>query len=133
MAREKKVVDASIVAKWFVTEKDTEQALQLRQDHLTGKALLIVPELLFSEVLNILRYKGHGQKVLEEANASLWEIQLHIEHTNTFLLQRAISLALQFKLSLYDALYAALSQIHGCPLVTADEKLRKYPLSVPLL
>ncbi len=132
MAREKKVIDASIVAKWFLNESDTDKALQLREDHLSGKILLVAPELLFSEVLNTLRYKGRDQKALESAQELLWDIQLHVEHTNSFLLKKAISLALQYNLSLYDALYAALAQIHSCPIVTANEKLKKFPLAVSL-
>lgn len=132
MAREKKVVDASIVAKWFLNEPDTVKALQLREDHLSGKMLLIAPELLGIEVLNTLRYKGYDQNALEHANTSLGDIQLHIEHATIFLLQRAIKLALEYNLTIYDALYAALAQIHGCPLITADEKLKKLPFAVVL-
>ncbi len=132
MAREKKVIDASVVAKWFLNEPDSEKAIQLRTDHLSGNVLLIAPDLVFSEVLNALRYKGYGKNALEKTNTALWDIQLHIERTNPFFLQHAIRMALQHNLSIYDALYAALAQMHGCPLVTADEKLSKLPFAVKL-
>ncbi len=132
MAREKKVIDASIVAKWFLDESDTAKALRIRNDHISGKILLVAPELLFSEVLNTLRYKGRDQQALESALEILWDMQLHVEHTNSFILKKSIAIALQYNLTIYDALYAALAQIHSCSLVTADERLKKFPLAVSL-
>ena len=133
MAREKKVVDASIIVKWFVSESDSEQALQLRAEHIEGTILLVVPELAFTEVLNALRYKGGTAKSLGEALQALFSMQFHVERTNRFLLEKACNLALQYDLTLYDAVYVAVSQIHGCALVTADEKMIKVPNVIPLV
>ncbi len=125
MAREKKVVDASVVVKWFLDEEGSKEALALREQHITGKITLVVPELLFIEVLNALRYKGGTQKSLAEANRALWNIQLHTERLTSFLLEKASALATTQNLSLYDALYLALALLYGCPLVTADTSLAK--------
>ncbi len=125
MAREKKVADASVVVKWFLEEEGSKEALQLREQHVAGKITIIVPELLFLEVLNALRYKGGTQKNLAEANRALWDLQLHIEKSSSFLLEKASTLALEHNLSLYDALYLALALLYGCPLVTADSALAK--------
>ena len=132
MARQKKVIDASIAVKWFLEEPDSEKARVVREDHINRKVLLVAPDLIFTEVLNALRYKQNKESALHEANNSLHDIQLHIERINSYLLEKAIILALQHELSLYDALYAAVAQIHGCALVTNDEKLRKLPLAEPL-
>ena len=132
MAREKKVVDVSIIVKWFVSESDSELALQLRDEHIQGTLLLAVPELAFTEVLNALRYKGGTAKSLQEAVRALFELQLHVERTNIFVMEKACILALEYDLTLYDALYVAVSQIHGCALVTADEKIMKVPNAVAL-
>ena len=125
MAREKKVIDASVVVKWFVDEEGTKEALQLREDHSTGKITLVAPELLFLEVMNTLRYKGGTAKTLAQANKTLWDAQLHVERSNSFLLERACSVALEHNLSLYDALYLALGTIHGCSVITADRAIAK--------
>jgi len=125
MAREKKVVDASIVVKWFVDEDGSEEALSLRADHVAGRVTLVVPELLFLEVLNTLRYKGGTTETLAVANKALSDIQFHVEKLNVFLLEKACQLALEHTLSLYDATYLALGAIHGSVVVTADEKLAK--------
>mgnify|MGYP001614629008 CR=1 FL=1 len=125
MAREKKVVDASVVVKWFLDEEGSKEALQLRSEHISGKISLVVPDLLFLEVLNALRYKGGTQKTLAEANRALWDIQFHIEKNSSFLMEKAAVLALEYNLSLYDALYLALALLYGCPLVTVDSALAK--------
>lgn len=125
MAREKKVIDASVVVKWFLEEEGSKEALQLREQHISEKITLVVPELLFLEVLNALRYKGGTQKILAEANRALWDMQFHVEKMNSFLLENASILALQHGLSLYDALYLALALLYGCSLVTADATLAK--------
>jgi predicted nucleic acid-binding protein len=131
MAREKKVIDASVVAKWFLKEANTDKALKLREEHLTGKTTLIVPELIFLEVLNALRFRPvHGEKAIKKANNDLWDTQFHVERISPYLLEKAAQLALKHDLSMYDAIYAALSQLHGCALVTEDEKLSKLPQAV---
>lgn len=132
MARQKKVVDASVVVKWFSSEQKTSEALKLRQEHLNGETLLVVPELLILEVLNALRYKKTDREFLSRVSKDLFDFQFHVEHLNSFLLDQAANISLQYHLSFYDALYAALAVIHGCLLVTADEKLKKHPSALPL-
>ena len=50
------VVDASVVAKWYLEEEYTEKALKLRDMHVNGEIELTAPELLLFEVLNAIRY-----------------------------------------------------------------------------
>jgi len=52
------VVDASVVAKWYLEEEYTEKALKLRDMHVNGEIELTAPELLLFEVLNAIRYSG---------------------------------------------------------------------------
>jgi len=127
MAREKKVIDASIAVKWFTNEPDSDKAIKLRDEHCTGNILLIAPELLFIEVLNALRYKGQSAETLSIANKALSDLQIHVEKLNTFLLEKAITTALKHDLSLYDAVYGALANIYGIPLITADKAMQKMP------
>ncbi len=127
MEREKTVVDASVILKWFLQEKGGEAALALREDHITSKRLLIVPELLFVEVLNVLLFKGMTKKEMSLVHQALWDTHFQIERINHFLLEKANELALQYKLSLYDALYLAVSIVHGSPFITADHDFPKIP------
>ena len=127
MARETKVIDASVLVKWFVNEPHRDGALQLRSDHIAGKILLLVPELAFLEVLNTLRYKNHDAKALIEINKDLWEIQMHVERLGELLLEKSAELAIQYKLTLYDATYVALAQLSNSQLITADKALKNIP------
>lgn len=130
MERQKKIVDASIVAKWFLNEEGSDKALGLREEHISGKAILIISDFTYLEVLNVLRYKKHTEQMLSKANSVLWDLQLHAVKTNQFLLDKASSLALKYNLSLYDALYVALATMYGVFLFTADKEIGKTPNTV---
>lgn len=130
MAGQKKIVDASVLVKCFVHEKGSDAALALWEEHASGKSLIVVPELVFSEILNVLRYKQFDLANLQAANKILWDAQFHVERTSSFLLGRSITLALKHKLSLYDATYLALSEMFGSPLYTSDDQLSKCPNTV---
>lgn len=132
MATEKKVIDASVIVKWFVNEDGTREALELRDMHISGKIKIVVPELVFLEVLNALRYKGHDEKALNEVNNNLWELQLHVEKINKFLLNKVASISLTHDLSFYDAFYVALAVLSGIQIITADKDLSKIPNVVML-
>jgi len=127
MERQKKVIDASIAAKWFLNEEDTKNALLIRDSHINGESIIIVPDTIFLEVLNALKYKNTDEESLLEVNRNLWELQLHVEKINEFFLEKAIKISLQYGLTIYDALYATIAQLHGCPLITTDAELKKFP------
>jgi len=128
MAREKKVIDASVLVKIFTTEENSNEAIALIQSHIEGKQLLIVPALAFLEVLNALRYKKQDLKILQQANQDLYNLQLHTESINHFLLNQALEISLKYNLSIYDALYAALAANFGVTLITADKALANVQL-----
>lgn len=132
MERQKKIVDSSVILKWFANEKDSDKAINLRNQHIDGEIIIVVPELAFMEILNALRYKKLEQSVLDKANQDLWKIQLEIFYLDEFLLNKAINASLTYNLSIYDAIYAALAQIHGTQLVTEDEELLKIPNAISL-
>lgn len=132
MAPEKKIVDASVFVKWFLNERGAEKARQLREEHIAGRILIVVPELAFLEVLNALRYKGKSEDYLLKVNQLLCDTQLHVEKINTFLLDKAIQVALKYDLSLYDALYVSLANLFGTTLITADKALKGIPNTVLL-
>ncbi|MBI4451456.1 type II toxin-antitoxin system VapC family toxin [Candidatus Woesearchaeota archaeon] len=127
MEKQKKVIDASVAVKWFANEPGSDAALALRNEHISGEAVLIVPDIFFAEVVNAMRYKEKDEEKLMAANNAIWDLQLHSEKTTRFVIEKAISLALEHNLSLYDAAYAAIAQTFGAQLVTADKSLGKLP------
>lgn len=132
MEKQKKVVDASVILKWFSSEEDSDKALKIRDEHLSKESILIVPNFLVLEIMNALRYKEKDEKKVKEANKALQNIQLNIKPLTKELVDKAIENAYEHNITIYDALYVSLAQFNGCPLITADKELYKISNVIPL-
>lgn len=119
------VPDSSVVLKWFRrAEVGAEQAEVLRQAHLEGRLLFIVPDLLLYEIANVLRFKSDlDEAAVRSAIRSLTQIDLEISPITEPRLQRAIALAYKHDLTVYDASFIALAEETGGDFVTTDERL----------
>ena len=127
MERQTKILDASIIVKWFSEEEQSEKAIALRDEYLLKKTNLAVSEITFLEVLNALRYKKKNEEEIKKANTALWNLQMEILKTDDILLNKAIGISLKHNLTMYDAVYVALAEVHNATLITADEALSKVP------
>lgn len=123
MERQTKILDASVMVKWFAEEEQSEKAVALRDKHLREEVQIAVSEITFIEVLNALRYKKKDKEELKKVNADMWNLQLKILQTNSACLDKTAELALEHNLTLYDALYLALAEIHNLVLITTDSSL----------
>ena len=127
MARPAKVVvlDASVLVKWFVEEKDTKIALKVRNDYENGILDIWSTQLMPFEVLNALRYSQDlGQDEIEKVGESLARLQIALYPLLDGNLRGAcIRLAFKYGLTVYDASYVALARSIDKILYTADEKL----------
>lgn len=114
------VVDASVAAKWLAPELDSPQAEALLTED------LIVPDLLYAEVGNIL-WKKQLRGEMDGATALVgarWLLQVPLQvHSSESLLADALAMALHLQHPAYDCFYLALAQRVGAPLVTADRRL----------
>jgi predicted nucleic acid-binding protein len=133
------VVDASVLTKWFVerNEPDRERAVALKEIHVSGRSTIQVTELTFLEVLNAVRYgSGASEEHGSRAVAALEALQLKVTDADFQLLRKANAIAWAYKITIYDALYVALAEQVGYPLITADEelvkKLKGHSIVVPL-
>ncbi len=123
------VVDASLAAKWFLREPETQDALQFLADH--GHRLC-GPDLLFSEVAGaIVRRANMAVWTVAEATEALekwaegWargEIEAH--RVTSYILYEGGKLALTLGHPLSDCIYLALAIELGCELATCDAKFR---------
>jgi predicted nucleic acid-binding protein len=116
------VVDASVAVKWFLPEPDSAAAMAL----LDGAHVLIAPDLIWSEVANII-WKHHRRRELDRDRAfstlkSFLAVPLKIRNSSA-LLADALALAIQTDRTAYDCLYVALAVREECVLVSADERL----------
>ena len=120
------VIDASVVVKWFIEEKDSEKAITVRDEFIEGKIDLMSPNLLHYEVLNALKYsKKFNNDELKEAaisitNYGIIQVALREEYA-----QKVIKIATENDISIYDAAYVGLAEVLNTEIYTADKKLRE--------
>jgi predicted nucleic acid-binding protein len=116
------VVDASVVAKWFVAEEQADLALQL----LASPFDLLAPDLIWAEVGNVV-WKRVQRRQIPPADAKTIlddMLQMPVQTTPAkMLLADAFQIAIDTGRSVYDSLYLALAVRSGCKMVTADDKL----------
>jgi predicted nucleic acid-binding protein len=133
------VVDASVLVKWFLhqQEADRDRALALRELHISGRSTLFIPQFALLEVLNVVRFSPKAKEEDGElALEALQDLHLETKPPEADLLRKANAIAWAYKITIYDALYVALAEQVGYPLITSDQamirKLRGHSIVVPL-
>jgi len=122
------VADTSVIFKWFVTtrEADLEAAQALREDVAQGRIGLIEPDVLLYELLNLLRVASEGGRL---SSRDAMEVGLEFAGLNlplvatTPLIDEAYRLALERRISLFDALFLVTAQLLEAQLVSDDRNL----------
>ena len=119
------MVDASVGVKWF-SDRDEDslaQAFSIRDRHVAGDLLVVVPELFLYEVANALVHKPHiPVEALELVIEDMFDLGLETTALDVELLRTSLKLSRQLDITVYDACYAALARQRGCPLVTANPR-----------
>jgi predicted nucleic acid-binding protein len=120
----KVVVDASIVSKWFVPERYSEEARRL----LTGGYEILVPDLMFDEFTAILRtHIAAGRASSDEADEirdALRKMPLE-SHGTWSLAEAALDIERRIPRAIYQCIHLALAVQQQAVLVTSDRKLYK--------
>jgi len=118
------VVDASLVVKWFISEKYSQLALEIRDHFVNGEIELFAPNLLNYEVLNALKYSNlFSPENLADAVTSLENYGIIQLPLNGKYAQKTMALAVEHNISLYDAAYVGLTDVMGICAYSADKKL----------
>jgi predicted nucleic acid-binding protein len=122
-------MDASVGIKLFIEEEFSDKVqrlfVKLSED---PQAEIHVPDLFYIECANILlKYTRRFNRPLEDSLADIKDLgKLALKTTSTLeLIEDALQLASDKKLTAYDACYAVLAQKLGLPLITADAPLAK--------
>lgn len=116
----RRVVDASVVLKWFREEEGTAAALALRAACEEGDVDVVVPHLLGPEVLNVAarRWRWPGDALVGLVEA-LDRLPLRVQDPALVHVARWAAAGL----TAYDATYVALAEATGCRVVTTDEQM----------
>ena len=116
------VIDASVALKWFVDEGDQNLALELTK----YETQLLVPDILFAEVANVLRRKVRGSHISEAQAEEAVRILLRTfpkARPSATLLGDAFAISTQMDHSVYDVLYLICAlRMDEARLITADAK-----------
>jgi predicted nucleic acid-binding protein len=118
------VLDSSVALKWiFADEEGTEHAKLVRDDHISGKNEIAVPSLFFYEIANVLATKVNLSA--DEALTAfelIGAFELNVHELDNSEYMEAITLAINHKVTVYDASYHILASKLNCHFLTADKK-----------
>ncbi len=131
----KYVIDASIAVKWYSTfgEDDLTKADKLLQDYVDGSCDFMAPTLIVYELANALRFNPNFKASdVTRAIKDFFDLQITLEDPSRYM-NSTIDLAFTYSLTVYDAVYAALSQITGIPLITADYQFYTRAKNLPFI
>ena len=121
------VVDASVALKLFFDKPRSARIDALFSLlNTSAQARFFVPDLFYAECANTFaqyaRLTGYTPKAARDDLTELRALELRVVPT-VDLAAEALDIALQHRISGYDACYVALAQRLKAPLLTADEKL----------
>jgi predicted nucleic acid-binding protein len=118
------VLDASVGIKWVMNKVDSAEARQLRDDFRSQTHELIAPDSFPLEAAHALTKAGRRGIVTDATK--LW-VELMVDaprlSSSVPLMLRALGIASQARIGVYDCLYVSLAEREGCELVTADARL----------
>ena len=110
-----------MVLKWFAGEqRGSSEAGKLRADYEAGRVSVVVPALLFLELLNVAgrRWRWDEEALLELAEA-LGDLSFEVGEPDLQLVASWVARGL----TAYDAAYVALADERDLALVTDDETI----------
>lgn len=121
------VLDASIAVKWFTPDGDANDAVAERvlRDLTSHPAKYVVPELFVHEVLAVLCKRFKQTSNAQRAMDRLTRLGLRRVRSDERLMRTAIRLAYRYKLTGYDATYAALAMELKATWLTLDAEAHR--------
>jgi len=122
------VIDASIVIKWLVLQREEKvaEARKVVQLLLQGKIQVWAPSFLLVEVTNILlKKKKMSIEVMDKAIQEIKKTGIQFVDFDVSEIGKLTRLAVQHSLTTYDAMYLLIAKEKKIPLLTLDRQLLK--------
>ena len=118
------IVDSSVTVKWLnqIDEKLLGQADKLLSDAQVGSVNLLAPELSKYEIGNALLKKKLNLPMAYESLGTVYQLPLTFIPESEELAKQTYKVALQDKITYYDASFIALAQQEDATLVTENIK-----------
>lgn len=117
------ILDASVIAKWFLKEEGTGKALKIREKYFQDEFDLSVPDLIIYELANTLRYSNFLSPEIDKAISTIYSMDLFFIDPSQKIMEKASKIAINKDITIYDATYVALSYQLSSQLMTADKSL----------
>lgn len=120
------VIDSCVGFKWHLHEADSDRAILIRDQFLSGALDLVAPDVFPVEIAHALtRAERQGRITAAEGAIRLQDMFAILPGLTPYLslLPRAYEISSQARIGVYECLYVALAEREGCELLTADERL----------
>jgi len=120
-----RVLDTSVVAKWFLKGDGSDNADRYLDELADGFCHIVVPSLMFYELAGVFweqRRHGLGDTEAMSLWAGLRALPLTVVSWEE-LLPRALGMGFRHGVSASDAAFVLLARDLGCELITADRDL----------
>lgn len=132
---EEYVIDTSAFVQGFIRDTYTARVLTVFQRvDVLNQVILNMPEFCLVECANVIWKQVHLYQTIdaEEAKKRLANVRaLTVKtHTSFSLLPRALDIALDHQLAVYDTIQLALAETLQLPLITTDEKQARIATTV---
>lgn len=121
-----KIIDATVAIKWFVVQEDkTAEALEVLDNIQQSPHLFSVPELFFNEMFAVFCRLINDEQKIKNYIYLLENLGFQRIGNGPELLRTAADIAVNYKLTGYDAIYAASAKLINGIWLTADIKAHK--------
>lgn len=118
-----RVLDTSVVVKWFLEEEGTDRAERLLRESVNGTAHAVAPSSLYSELANVFwvrRRDGLTEAAAQAFWSELFHLPLDVVEVSHQLLFEALTFSFHEQVSPYDSTFVVLARKLECDLITAD-------------
>src|SRR3989338_8395492 len=116
-----KVLDASVIVKWFSEEEGSERAFVYLEEYKNKLFSILIPTLLYYELGNILLTKRNSKDQVSNIMRTMQALHLTIENIGEESFRKVFENASDYQITFYDAAYVTLMQKKNCEFITADK------------
>jgi predicted nucleic acid-binding protein len=119
------ILDSSVIIKWFshLDEENVEQASVLLDLFGEDMVKISIPDLSVYEVGNALKHnKNFSAEEVKNIMDRLMDMGLDIIEVAKDLIRRAVDIAYEEDITVYDAIFISIADHLMIPLVTADDR-----------